>query len=642
MILTAGIVRLVYLLSYSHSPFFQVPLWDADDYHRMALALSGGHLDADLVFRPPLYPVLLGIVYIIFGAGSWMPRLFQLALGVWSCVLVQRMTGRLFSERWGLAAGLLAALTGLMVYFDMELLPTTLEVFLELLFLNELLRDPTELHPWRAGILLGLGALARPMILTFFPIAFLWFAGWRLGGHSSALQALASRPNRTKLHLPYVPLLSLVFNPDPLKRLLRFSAGFGIPLFASLLLHIAAGAGPVLVSAQGGVNFYIGSHPSSDGMTANFPGIGAGWSWDTVRKWAENRAGKPLDAAAADKLFWAEGWREIGRDPAKAIRKFLRKAGLFWNRVEISNNRDLYYHAREFPGWGWMLQLGFPLFLPLALAGIAFHWRDASIRLLTLFLLIYFFTVITFFVNARFRHPLTPVMIILAMGGLSALFALLRERRLKPALPVLAALTVGIWLPFAVSSGIDTHRGDYGLFTEGVALEKLGRRTEAAKLYYEALKVNPRAPFVNFNLAETAREQRNYREAAELYRKELEIQPRYSKAWNNLGVVWQELGNDEQALACFMQAATAQPGLPEAALNAARIWGRWALDAAGQGDWAQAVELARQAADLAPDEPHYTALGAEMRRLAGDTAGLSSGGNERDRRHPAFKSTLNP
>ncbi len=135
MIVVAAAVRLVYLAQYRNSPFFLVPIWDAADYHNIAVSFSQAKIDPILSFRAPLYPLFLGLIYLISGVGDLMPRLVQIVIGISSCVLVMRIGERLFGKAAGTAAGLITAVTGLMVYFEFELLPTTLFIFLILLFI---------------------------------------------------------------------------------------------------------------------------------------------------------------------------------------------------------------------------------------------------------------------------------------------------------------------------------------------------------------------------------------------------------------------------------------------------------------------------------------------------------------------------
>jgi len=270
-------------------------------------------------------------------------------------------------------------------------------------------------------------------------------------------------------------------------------------------------------------------------------------------------------------------------------------------------------------------------------------WRRRGVRLIGLFILVFFITVIPFFVNARFRHPLTPLLSVLAAGGLVEVIGLVRGSGRADIIRwvgMVLALIVGLALPRAIDSGVDTKRWDYGLFTEGKALEQMGRSGGAEAFYRRALEVNPRAPFVNYHLAELARERGSPDEAAGLYRRELEVQPGYGKAWNNLGVVWLELGEEERALLCFEQALAVRPELMEAARNAGRIWGRRAVAAAEADDWAAARTRLELALRYLPQDPLCRTMHLRAQLILGDTLGIGRALDELLKRHSDFPPAL--
>ncbi len=610
IVIIALAARLAYLVEYHGSVYFLEPIWDAQDYHNLALGLSHGRVLPEMVFRAPFYPLILAMIYMLLGTEAIIPRIIQIVIGVASCVLVKRIGDRVFGYPAGAIAGLAAALSGMMLYFDLELLPTTLVVFLYLFFSWEFIKTVDgEGSTFRTGMWFGLGVLARPTLLPFFPVAVWWM--WK-----------TSKSLRKTVQLTIVPL--------------------GL-LLLSLLIHLVSGQGGVLVSAQGGVNFYIGNHRTSDGITARFPGVGAGWSWETVSNEAQSREHRTMNPSEIDRYYWKSGLSEVAEDPVGWLRRMLRKALLFWNRTDISNNRDFYYHASKFHVFGLLTGIGFCIALPLALVGLVFGWRKRSVKFIGSFGLVYFLTVILFFVNARFRHPLTPFLFILAAGGITGLVGYSRGRRRVRLGTIIAAgvaLLAGIALPIAVDSGVDTERWDYGVITEGMLYERLGNEDEAVRLYKEALKINPRAPFVNFNLAEIAREKMDYRSAVEYYKRELDAQPQYGKAWNNLGVVWTELGEDESALIAYQRALNAQPGLREAAANISRLWGTRGFRALENNDYENARKCFEKAIEFTSDDPIYTVMLLKTRLEMGDAADVRAQLRNLIDDHPDFPPAL--
>ncbi|MFH0764784.1 MAG: glycosyltransferase family 39 protein [Calditrichota bacterium] len=536
---TALTIRLAYLIQYSHSPFFQVPLWDAEEYHRIASALAHGRLDPALAFRAPLYPLSLAVIYMLLGDAPLWPRLIQIGLGVTNVLLINHIAERIYGRTAGLIAGLIAAGAGMMFYFDLELLPTTLEVFLLLMALHIALKvDSVKKPGFYPGLWIGLAALARPTALIVFPVLITY----------------------------------LIYQQRRLKKVAVWSLfGVGIPLGLSLGLHLAAGAGPAIVSSQGGVNFYIGNQRQADGITAQLPGVGAGWSWETLSRIVGEKMGKNPSPREVDRYYWKEGFNEIRTDPAAWFRLLGHKSRLFWNHLEISSNRDLYYHARTNSIFRWGLILGFPLLLPLGLAGLFITWEKPQTRLLGGMIIALFAATVIFFVNARFRHPVLALMIILVGGGIVEAVKVRWEGRKPKLIAAFAGLALGAALLFSANSGVDTRRWDYGLFSEGQANERIGDLAAAERSYLAALTANPRAPYVNFHLAELRLKRGDWAKAVHYYRKELDIQPRFATAWTNFGAALIESGDSSAAIQAYQNALAEQPSLGEAQRNLQRL-----------------------------------------------------------------------
>ncbi len=589
-------------------------MWDAAEYYDMAEALSRGQSHASFAYRPLLYPLFLGLINLIFGVGMFWIRVIQIIIGSFVCVLVMKFGERLFGRSAGIIAGVMASMSGLMFFYDLEFSPTGLVLLLNLLFLWELNESINgEGSPLHAGLYFGLGLLTWPIAFPFLPIAVWW-----LYRYQSAT--------------PYIPSIKVKIIPfrwqKRLKRMrmpVNFLLGAIPPILLSLILHTAAGWGSVLLSGHGGVNFYIGNNRNADGVTANLPGVGVGWNWEIAHDIAQNATGERLNVAQVDRYYWNEGIREIFEDPVHWLNLMKRKLLLFWNKVEISNNQDFYYHANRFSIFRWLMWLGLPIVLVPAFIGLTVGWQQRGVRLLGAFLIIYYIGVVLFFVNARFRHPITPLLFILAGGGVMDLIQSIRYRsRLtyKRWIIIGTAGTIGLLLPFAVNSGVSTTSFDYGLFTEGNALETLGRLREAENHYRQAVEVNPSAPYINFKLAELVRQRGDNAQAVDIYKRELIIQPNYSRAWNNLGIALLELGDEEQALNSFIHASKGNPFLPEAARNAARIWGRRGLVSAEEGDWKIAAQHFDEAIKLIPSDPMYQTMQLRCEIQLGTTLGI--------------------
>ena len=428
----ALVPRAIHLVQIQSSPLIDAPILDEKIHHEWAAEFAAGRpwsvdraSGAPLpYFRAPLYVWFLGTVYGIAGVDPAVaPRLVQGVLGALGCGLLFLLGQRLFSRGVGLAAGLAMGLDWVLVLFDGELLIVPLIVFLDVALVL-LLAIAYEKHrpPWwaAAGLVLGLSAIARPNVLLFAPAALAWIL-------------LVERRA-----LP--------------------GAAFTLGVLAAVLPVTArnwiVGGERVLIASQGGVNFYIGNNPLSDGVTAVVPGTSPDWwqGYDQTHAMVARDLGRRPKEAEVSQWFFAKGRAFWSEQPGAALAGLARKARYLVNRQEWANNKCLYTFVDEFaPATGW-LPVGFWIVGPLGLLGIALSWRRAR-ELFPLwgFLAAYGLSVALFFVNARFRAPLVPFLILYGASAAAWFVRRMRARERKPAALAglaLAALALFVnWIP---------------------------------------------------------------------------------------------------------------------------------------------------------------------------------------------------
>lgn len=176
LLLSALVVKLVYLTQYLSLPFLYGPLFDSQVYLLQAERVRQGQLgDASLLAFSPLY----GYVLAALGAtaASLAPVLMQLALGLVNMLLVHRLTERSLgvgAAPW--AAGLYAAY-GPLLCLETKIMSETLGLSLLLLSI-ERLTQPAAVRGTlvQAGVSLGLALLARASLLLVAPLLVL--AAW--------------------------------------------------------------------------------------------------------------------------------------------------------------------------------------------------------------------------------------------------------------------------------------------------------------------------------------------------------------------------------------------------------------------------------------------------------------------------------
>lgn len=546
-------LRCLYIHQSASSPFFAFPLVDAQTYTEAATRMAvEGQWDggAQPFWQPPLYPYFLGLLFAWFRPDYYLPRLVQAALGATSCVLVLALGRRIFSARIGLAAGFLCAACGPLLYYEAELLPPALAIFLNLLSLLALLwaRTGGPLRLLAAGLLLGLAALCVANALFFLPVA----AGW-LYWQNRAL------PGRRRL-----------------LQLLLLGAGTALAIAPVTLRNLLVGGDWVLISTNAGINFFIGNNPNYEATVQIQPGP----QWLALVSRPRLEAGLSRPAEQSD-FFFAQAWSFIREHPLDYLWLLLHKTWLFWHGAEVGRNQDL-YHARHYSvllgALLWKAGIAFPfgLLSPLALLGMGLAWRQGLHRrpgfaLLLLFTFSYALSVVLFFVTTRYRLPVVPVLCLFSVYGLGALFTLFRQRQHRAlvgtgtSLALLSVLTNFRVGPMDMEGSAETHH------RLGFAYQQQGLSANAMAAYQKALELDPQIQEARFNLGSLYAAQGRYDRAIATYREFIARFPAHPEARYALGNALLMSRKYPEAIAEYGQVLTAGSSITPASL-----WGRLA------------------------------------------------------------------
>jgi 4-amino-4-deoxy-L-arabinose transferase-like glycosyltransferase len=407
--LVAIAIRLLHVAAIRSSPLFAAdrPPWDSYYYDKVAWAVTSGDPwggpEAAYLSSPPYVAFLAGL-YAIAGHDVLVPRLVQAALGAGTAVLLYFTARRLFGRAAAAVAGGLAASYGLFVFYDGELLKTSLGLFLLCAALLLLVR-PAGRRPilalCAAGLLLGLAVLAMGGLVLFVASAMGWLiaGAWRRSRRQAIVHAAALGLGA-----------ALVLAPFELRgRLLPPDRQLFVPL--------------------GGVHFYIGNNPAAEGTYTAIPGVrttAQGHVVDAIRV-ASEAEGRPLSPEETSRWFRARAIAFVREQPLAFAALCLRKVRLFFNAYEIPNNED-YYFAQE---GSWVLRAplaGFGLVCPLGLAGMLLGLRGRrGVGLVAALVAVTLASVMGAFVTARYRIPAAPALLLFA----SRAVAWLRARALR-------------------------------------------------------------------------------------------------------------------------------------------------------------------------------------------------------------------
>ena len=545
------------------------PLWDhliLDEAYNDAWAVRAAAGDGPPTlpyFRAPLYPGSLALTYRLFGHRPALVRLWQALLSSLSCLLIVFLAHRLFGRFAAGAAGLLAAFYWPWAYFDGELQDVPLTLFLNLAALALLVstENPGPLQAGPAGVLLGLSAVTRPTVLVVVPAVLLWLL-W---------QAVPRRPARQGLVV--AALLT----------------GMALPILPVTMRNVLQGGDHVLIASQGGINFFLGNNPESDGHSARLPGSSGEWEelLEESRRRAEAAAGRPLRPSEISRHWFGRGVSFWMQEPVAALALTARKVGYLLGAPELANNKQVVFFSTTYAPLMRLPWPGFGLVAPLALIGLLWGGGGAGVRLLQGFAFLYGAAVVAFFVAARLRMPVAVTLIVFAGAGAAVLLDRWRgadRRRLVLPAVVLAASLVGVNLPRlwhtenlahahyslgnaqrAAGDGaaaVDEYRQalhenpSFRPARRDLAAELLrdGRAAEVLDLLQPALRGDPGDSASRVNLAMALRSLGRREEAIDQLQSALSASPEHAAAWLRLGNLQVEAGRDEEAAQAFARA----------------------------------------------------------------------------------------
>ncbi len=582
LILLAGLaVRVLYLLELPVNPDYASPAIDAAFNDRWAYALAGGTAAESVpepfagrpYFRPPGYPFFLAGVYRCCGADCFPPRAAQMLLGLANTLLVYALARRVCAPVFAALASLAAATYWVFVYYEGELLEPALLIFLTLAALNLLARQAAGPRPGElfiGGLLLGLGALVRPNVFLVGICLPVWLAAvWIRARRAGA------EPHPA---LPHQPAWRQM--PGLGAAMACLLAGLCLPVAATLARNLAVSGEFVPISANAGINLYIGNHAHADGtfvMPAELGEFADCNDYPEIVRGLERAAGRRVGYAEASRIFTRRAWQFAREHPSRFMMLTLRKAALFWAPLEIPHNK-VEQSARRHSTVLRRLPLTFAMIFSLAAAGGigAILWRRraaagqpaawprrAAIWLLALFILVYYVSFWPFFIVGQYRAPAIPLLIILAAAALESFYAA-AARRAWRRVGLMAIIWLAVWA--AVSrdfSGVDwTIAESRWHFDRGAACERRGDWACAAEEYMAALQVYAGHEKARLNLANILLEQNQSGQAEAHYREIIRRNPRAAAAYNNLGRALAAAGRRAEAREAYSRALKIAPDEP--------------------------------------------------------------------------------
>ncbi|MBK7863693.1 MAG: glycosyltransferase family 39 protein [Archangiaceae bacterium] len=364
-------------------PFGTRPIVDERMYVEWARRIAHGELlGPDVFFFDPLWAYVLAALLFLTHGSLLACRLFCVALFAGTVELVYRTARELFGERTALLAAAFTALFGPLAFATGFLLKEPLTVHLVAWAMYLTVR--AEQRRWAlSGLAFGLLALLRGNFLLLAPlplVAARRHAGWA-------------------------------------------ALGLALPLALSLAHNLAAGGQPVITTAHGGANFWLGNHAGASGTydAPDFLVARPSEELTGFKAEAERRLSRPLTHAESSRYWLTEGLRFWAGHPGEALALTFSKVRLLLSDYEVPDN----YAFTCFRGWLapalWLAPLSWGLLFPLALLGLVRGWSLERARPLVVLAVLYGASVVAFFVFDRYRLPLAPLLCLFAAHGMAML-----------------------------------------------------------------------------------------------------------------------------------------------------------------------------------------------------------------------------
>lgn len=407
----------LFALYFMSDPLGLSPVLDGRENLAWAERIAAGELPEEPFYRALLYPAILAALAkagILSGAAATV-------FGV-ICHLISALLAGLIARRiWqldlaGWFAGLLYAVYPVAMWFSVQVLDISFAITLFLAAVWFLLRSGDAARGRNAsrGCLLAAGLLGGAAVLA--------------------------RPNflPAVIFFPLLPILLRWVQGGGFRHLLGRGAlvgvGLGVVLLFQGLINLQIGEAFRILPWQGAYNLYAANRDGANGkyfiQQVAFDEVPAGANPTRMESeylyHQQFGAEGPATVSAMSAYWRGQLVESILEDPVRWLGLMGRKAAYLLNDWEQYNNLSYAYHKDRFLWLSWN-PLGWGILLLGASAAMLLNGRHLARReaaALWLVALAYAAGLLLFFVSARFRLPLAPLLCV----GCGGLVLFLRER----------------------------------------------------------------------------------------------------------------------------------------------------------------------------------------------------------------------
>ncbi len=541
IILVAFIIRIIYCIQLAqNNPTINLFIHDSAHFNNLARQVTEhGPILERSFYLSPLYTYFLALFYKIGIENVLIIRIVQFLLGSIACGLTFLIGKRFFPRAVLIIAVAIQIFYAPILFFEGNLLTTSLVLFLTLLSCYLLIRF-TENYKYILAILSGLAfALAitgRPNLLVVLPIPILYLI----------LTKNADEKQTTRF-----------------RSTLPWAIGFVLPFIFTTTHNYLADKTFIPLTSHGGINFYIGNHDHASGVWEAPEGMSASVgaiNVEQARQVAEEETGRELSPTGVSNYWYRRTFRFIILNPISWLGLMLKKTFLFWSGYEIPLNFDYYFHQN----FSFLLKTPITQFyfiFPFALLGMIIGIKEWKKRwLLYGFVTTYFLSVIIFFVSGRYRLIVIPFLLLFAGHGIYWLYDLIRQKNYR-----LFAISSAVLLVLLVlNTTYAFHKIKQSNFSNdyyNIALAKLYQQDYDKAIYWGKLaaKAAPKNPDIHYNLGIAYIKLQQYQAALEAFIQTLELNPNEAGALRNVGGILLMNGKTQECIPFLEKAAQLDP-----------------------------------------------------------------------------------
>jgi tetratricopeptide (TPR) repeat protein len=566
-------IKALYVFESAHSLQIRVPIMDAAHYDETARDIdSHGLVRTAAFFMGPLYSYFLAIVYAVIGRDLTVVRLIQAAGASLTVVVTYFLGRRVFRPSIGFLGAVLLVFYGATTFYETQMLMMWMGTLLNCTVLLLLARtgpDTRWFTYFLPGFLLGVSALARANILVFWPVALVWI--------------LFVRPV-----------------PHRFVKAAAFTAAMVVAIVPATIHNYVASRDFVPITSNAGLNLYIGNNALATGIFYSPPGTDF-IADATTRSYIERLVGRDMSPSEVSDYWMDRALEWIRDNPSAALRLFGRKFAMFFNGYEVPQiesyelTKPHYRSLKPLIVNYWFLG-------SLGILGLLFSLSRAR-RLFPLqgYVVAYALSISLFFVTARYRVQIAPVM---ALFSAYTLLDVLPRYLIKPrratlvvglGAVILAVTRPGLFAfdtkelvfrqhvhearraglageyPRAIAeidAAVELYPDYYeGYIHRAIIYSEEGDDFKAIEDYTRALDLRPDLPGQHYDLAQCFRRVNMKQQAIEEYKKAIQLDSLMTKAYNNLGITYAEVGRYQSAVDCFQKVIEMDPNYVKAYNN---------------------------------------------------------------------------